>query len=150
MTLLKIGHSKSICTLMHTTLNHFQNLMFHHMKLFFIQDPENPLLSIQILLEILQKTCFSRYCSQLPEHSHYHKSDLNPFFHRTLSKPIPQWFLAVETAMLQIYTTVYEHTLRKINSHAYITKTYHKGKPLPLGTFVLKNAISPIYIFQTN
>ena len=26
------------------------------------------------------KTCISRYCSQLPEHSHYHKSDLNPFF----------------------------------------------------------------------
>ena len=26
------------------------------------------------------KTCFSQYCSQLPEHSHYDKSDLNPFF----------------------------------------------------------------------
>ena len=64
------------------------------------------------------KTCISRYCSQLLEHSHYDKSDLNPFFYRTLSKPIPQWFLAVETAMLQIYSTVYENTLRKINSHA--------------------------------
>ena len=31
-----------------------------------------------------------------------------------------------------------ENTLRKINSHAYITKTYHEGKPLPIGTFVLK------------
>ena len=40
--------------------------------------------------------------------------------------------------MLQIYSTVYENTLRKINSHAYITKTYHEGKPLPIGTFVLK------------
>ena len=59
------------------------------------------------------KTCISRYCSQLPEHSHYDKSDLNPFFYKTLSKPIPQWFLAVETAMLQIYSTVYENTLRK-------------------------------------
>ena len=39
--------------------------------------------------------------------------------------------------MLQIYSTVYENTLRKINSHAYITKTYHEGKPLPIGTFVL-------------
>ena len=80
------------------------------------------------------KTCISRYCSQLPEHSHYDKSDLNPFFYNTLSKPIPQWFLAVETAVLQIYSTVYENTLRKINSHAYITKTYHEGKPLPIGT----------------
>ena len=40
--------------------------------------------------------------------------------------------------MLQIYSTVYENTLRKINSHAYITKTYHEGKPLPIGTSVLK------------
>ena len=26
------------------------------------------------------KTCISRYCSQLPEHSYYDESDLNPFF----------------------------------------------------------------------
>ena len=83
-------------------------------------------------------TCISQYCSQLPEHSHYDKTDLNPFFYKTLSKPIPQSFIAVETAMLQIYSTVYFYTLKKINSHAYITKTYHEGKPLPIGTFVLK------------
>ena len=40
--------------------------------------------------------------------------------------------------MLQIYSTVYENTLQKINSNAYITKPYHEGKPLPIGTFVLK------------
>ena len=40
--------------------------------------------------------------------------------------------------MLQIYSTVYENTLQKINSHAFITKTYHEGEPLPIGTFVLK------------
>ena len=91
------------------------------------------------------KTCISRYCSQLPEHSHYDKSDLNPFFYKTLSKPIPQWFLAVETAMLQIYSTVYENTLRKINSHAYITKTYHEGKPLPIGTFVSKRNFTHVH-----
>ena len=91
------------------------------------------------------KTCISRYCSQLPEHSHYDKSDLNPFFYKTLSKPIPQWFFAVETAMLQIYSTVYENTIRKINSHAYITKTYHEGKPLPIGTFVLKRNFTHVH-----
>ena len=42
----KIGHSKSICTLNHISLNHIQNLMFHHMKSFFTQDPEYPLPSI--------------------------------------------------------------------------------------------------------
>ena len=91
------------------------------------------------------KTCISRYCSQLPEHSHNDKSDLNPFFYRTLSKPIPRWFLAVETAMLQIYSTVYENTSRKINSHAYITKTYHDVKPLPIGTFVLKRNFTHVH-----
>ena len=91
------------------------------------------------------KTCISRYCSQLPAHSHYDKSDLNPFFYKTLSKPILHWFLAVETAMLQIYSTVYENTLRKINSHAYITKTYHEGKPLPIATFVLKRNFTHVH-----
>ena len=33
-------------------------------------------------------TCISQFCSQLPEH--YDKTDLNPFFYKTLSKPIPQ------------------------------------------------------------
>ena len=93
------------------------------------------------------KTCISQYCSQLPEHSHYDKTDLNPFFYKTLSKPIPQRFLAVETAMLQNYSTVYYHTLKKLNSHAYITKTYHEGKPLPIGTL---NAILHTFISQTN
>ena len=47
--------------------------------------------------------------------------------------------------MLQIYSTVYEHTLRKINSHAYNTKTYHEGKPLPIGTFVLKRDFTQVH-----
>ena len=47
-------------------------------------------------------------------------------------KPHPQWLLAVETAMLQSYSTVYENTIKKTNSHAYITITYHEGKPFPL------------------
>ena len=51
--------------------------------------------------------------------------------------------------MLQIYSTLYENTLRKINSHAYITKTYHEGKPLPIGTFVLKRNFTHVH-FLTN
>ena len=43
MTPLKVGHSKSICTLIHITLNHFQNSIFRLLKLFFTQDPEYPL-----------------------------------------------------------------------------------------------------------
>ena len=38
--------------------------------------------------------------------------DLNLLFYKTPSKPIPRWFLEVETAMLQICSTVYENTLK--------------------------------------
>ena len=72
--------------------------------------PRIPLTSDLNLTRDTSKTCISRYCSQLPEHSHCDKTDHSPFFFRTLSKPIPQWFLAVETAMLQICSTVYENT----------------------------------------
>ena len=37
------------------------------------------------------------------------------------------------------------NVLLKINSQTYITKTYHKGKPLPLGTFVLKRNFSLVH-----
>ena len=47
--------------------------------------------------------------------------------------------------MLQIYSTVYENILRKIISHAYITKIYHEGKPLPIGTFVLKRNFTHVH-----
>ena len=40
--------------------------------------------------------------------------------------------------MLQIYSTVYYYPLKKLKSQAYITKTYHEGNPLPIGTFILK------------
>ena len=47
--------------------------------------------------------------------------------------------------MLQIYSTVYYYTLKKLNSQAYITKTYHEGKPLPIGTFVLKRRFAHVH-----
>ena len=84
------------------------------------------------------RNCTSHYCQELPLHTHYDKSNLNPFFHTNLSKPIPQWILATETAMMQIYHTVYENTKRKIISFAYFNKTSHNPRPLDIGTFVLK------------
>ena len=56
------------------------------------------------------RNCTSQYCQDLPFHTHYEKSNLYPFFHKILSKPIPQWILATETAIIQIYHTVYENT----------------------------------------
>ena len=65
------------------------------------------------------RNCTSQYCQDLPLHTHFDKSNLNPFFHNILSKPIPQWILATEPAMRKIYHTVYENTKRKINSFTY-------------------------------
>ena len=84
------------------------------------------------------RNCTSQYCQDLPLHTHYDKSNLNPFFLEILSKPIPQWILATETAMIQIYHTVYENTKRKIYSIAYFNKTYNNPRPLDIGTFVPK------------
>ena len=38
------------------------------------------------------KLRISKYCSQLPEHSHFDKTDINPFFYTTLSKPFHNGF----------------------------------------------------------
>ena len=70
------------------------------------------------------KTCISRYCSQLPAHSHYDKSDLNPFFYKTLSKPIPHWFLAVETAVTNLF-----YSIRKHSTKNQFTRIYYKNLP---------------------
>ena len=61
---------------------------------------------------------------------------------KTVPKPLPQWFLALETAFSQIYSTVNYYTVRKINSQAYISKTYHERKPLPLRNFVHRRNFS--------
>ena len=58
MTHLKIGHSKSICTLMHIIHNHSQNSVFLLMKLIFTPDPECPLRLIYILVETPLKHVF--------------------------------------------------------------------------------------------
>ena len=84
------------------------------------------------------KTCTFQFCHNLPLHTHYDKSNLNPFFHKILSKPIPQWILATETAIKQIYHTVYENTKTKSNSFAYFNETYNNPRPLDISTFVLK------------
>ena len=59
-------------------------------EIVFHTRPRIPLTFDLNLTRDYSKICISRYCSQLPEHSHLDESDLNPFFYRTLSKPIPQ------------------------------------------------------------
>ena len=47
--------------------------------------------------------------------------------------------------MLQVYSTVYDYINRKSNCQAYNTKTYHEGKPLHLGSFLLKLNFSHVH-----
>ena len=101
-------------------------------EIVFHTRPRIPLTFALNLTRDTSKTCISRYCSQLPEHSHYDKTDLNPFFYRTLPKHIPQWFLAVETAMLQIYSTVYENTLKKSTHTLTLPKHIMKVNHFPM------------------
>ena len=94
------------------------------------------------------RNCTSQYCQELPLHTHYDKSNLNPFFHKILSKPIPQWILATETAIMQIYHTVYENTKGNFNSMAYFNKTYNNPRSLDIGTFVLKRNFLHIHFSE--
>ena len=69
--------------------------------------PRIPLIIGLKLNRDLNRRRISKYCSELLAHSHYEKTDPNPFLYRTLSKPPPQRILAEETATFQIYSTFY-------------------------------------------
>ena len=56
-------------------------------EIVFHTRPRIPLTFYLNLNRDTSKTCISRYCSQLPEHSHYDKSDLNPFFIKPFQNP---------------------------------------------------------------
>ena len=120
------------------------NLNVSPNEIVFHTQPRIPLTFDLNLNRNTSKLCISKNCSQLPEHTHYDKTDLNPFFNRTLSKPITQWFLSVETAVTNLFYSIRKHS-QKINPHAFITKTYHEGKPLPIGTFVFKRDFSHVH-----
>ena len=49
-------------------------------EIVFPTSPRIPLTFDLNLTRDTSKTCISRYCSQLPEHSHCDKTDLKPFF----------------------------------------------------------------------
>ena len=83
-------------------LNHSPNEIVFH---------TTPRIPINFELNLQRDTCrncTSQYCQDLPLHTHYDKSNSNSFFHKILSKPIPQWILATETAMIQIYHTSFQ------------------------------------------
>ena len=71
----------------------------------FHTEPQTPLPFDLHLYLGNNNICISNYCSQLPEHFQ--------FTDRTLRKFLPQWFLAVQTSMLQIYSVVYTFCRKK-------------------------------------
>ena len=70
------------------------------------------------------------------EHSDHNKTNLNRFFHSTLSKHLPQWFLTGEKAMLQIFSVVNVYSSKILSSINY--QMCHDANSLPLASFVLK------------
>ena len=55
------------------------------MGIVFHTRPRIPLTFDLKLNQITTKICFFfKLCTQLPEHSHYDKTDINPFFYKTL------------------------------------------------------------------
>ena len=61
-------------------------------EIVFHTRPRIPLTSDLNYTRDTSKTCISRFCPQLPEHSHYEKQILIRFFYRTPSKPIHNGF----------------------------------------------------------
>ena len=57
-------------------------------QIVFHSHPRTPLTFDLNITRDADHSCNSNYCSQLPPHSHYEESDLNPFFSSLISKPI--------------------------------------------------------------
>ena len=60
----------------------------------------------------------------LPPHSHYQSIDKSPLFHSIMLQTVPTWFLVVETALLEVYTKVYQYAVKKINSLAHTMQNW--------------------------
>ena len=77
--------------------------------------PRLPLTFDSSLNRDTTKTCNSKYCSQVPDHSHYDETDLNPFVYKHLSNPTPHWILAVQN-VTKCYKIILQYlkTLSKI------------------------------------
>ena len=93
------------------------------------------------------KTCTASYCDSLLSHGQYSDQDLKPFFHSLIDKPISQWLLSAEHAMLEIYSTVHRHINNKLNSQSSTFETNHL-KQLPPNTFVVHTIFKPVKFSQ--
>ena len=83
-------------------------------------------------------------------HSHHQSICLNPFFQNLLLKTMSTWFLAIETAMLQIHLNFLSiRTGKKVLLHIQCKIHPNLDKPLPLISFVLQQYIKT-FRFQTN
>ena len=82
------------------------------------------------------RNCTSQFCQNLPLHTHYDKSNLNPIFHKVLSKPFPQWFLLRKQLRYKFTTQYMKLQKGKANPFAYFNKTYYNPRLLDIRTVV--------------
>ena len=91
-------------------------------EVYFHTRPRIPLTFDLKLNRNTSKTCISQYCSQLLEHSHYDKTDLNPFFSKLFQNLFPNGSSPWKSQGYKL-TLQYMKIRSKRNSPAYITKT---------------------------
>ena len=92
--------------------------------------------------------CTAQDCSDLPPHSLYQTSEVNPLFRRNMLKPIPTWFHTIKTAMLQICSKLCQNT-PKVSSIANTMQNNLVG-PIPMNSFVLADRLSELIILRIN
>ena len=119
------------------------NLKLSPYQILFHTHPRIPLSFDLNLTRNSTHDCTSSSCFNLPAHSHYQSTDLNPFFSSLISKPISTSFLVVESAMLETYSTVHKHLNYKLSSSTSTFETTHQ-KQLPLNTFVIHKNFKPV------
>ena len=127
--------------LTHTTRNVFRNSM-PLLTNFFSHTAQNSTLNRNPTETI------SKYCSQRPEQSQYDKTVVNPFFYTTLSKPIPQWFLAIAKPSYNFFLQCLNILLEKWSLKLILQKLTMKVNHFLLG-FLYSNAISLRFNFLT-
>ena len=97
-------------------------LLFHtnlYEEVFHTQ-PHNPMnFQSNLSRNIFRGSTLGNRSCLLPP-SHYQGIDLYRLFHSNKLKPIPAWFLAIETALLHFFSKVYQNALLCTCLHMFV------------------------------
>ena len=149
-TLPRIGHTKFKCTLLAFAQNSLPLLALNvspHELVFHIR-PRLPLTFNLYLNRNKNNTCILQFCSQLPKHSHYDKTDLKLFFTKHSRNLFQNGSLQLKLLCHKFIQKYITKLLKKIKSQAYMTKNIMKVSLLHMLP-LLRNVISLKFTSQT-